>query len=352
MFKINIKGQTFLYNFLVNSKFRLWRHVLLVVSLTAISFNQTYVIFQPDVPILGTKLYWIILCNLVSYLTVVYLNIYLWVPRYLMQKRYLFYVVILFVSVFGLMDVLTIIENVTHILLGQEVGGIFSLVFILNYVSSFATIVLCLMGGAITVVLKHWMTESKRVNQLERMHMQSEVEQLKAQVSPQLLFNVLDRTAVLAKNEPKEASAMLLKLSQILRYQLYDCSRKTVLLKAEIDFLTNYLSLEQWYSNRFQYSVLAEGDINRIFVPPLLFIPFVQQSVFQIYSQNESAAINLHFRVENGEVHFVCSFDNGNLLNQNDFSGIKQRLELLYGEHYTLSISQRIVMLKLKIQKL
>lgn len=145
---------------------------------------------------------------------------------------------------------------------------------------------------------------------------------------------------------------MLLKLSQILRYQLYDCSRKTVLLKAEIDFLTNYLSLEQWYSNRFQYSVLAEGDINRIFVPPLLFIPFVQQSVFQIYSQNESAAINLHFRVENGEVHFVCSFDNGNLLNQNDFSGIKQRLELLYGEHYTLSISQRIVMLKLKIQKL
>ena len=94
------------------------------------------------------------------------------------------------------------------------------------------------MGGSITIVLKHWMTENNRVNQLERIHVQSEVEQLKAQVNPQLLFNVLNRTAVLANSEPKEASGMLLELSQILRYQLYDCSRKAVLLKAEIDFLT------------------------------------------------------------------------------------------------------------------
>ena len=108
MFKINLRGQTFLYNLLVNSKLRVWRHVLFVMALTAISFNQTYVIFQQDVTELGTDLYWITLCNLASYLVVAYLNIYLLIPRYLMRKRYLLYTIVLFVIVFVLMCLLTI----------------------------------------------------------------------------------------------------------------------------------------------------------------------------------------------------------------------------------------------------
>ena len=222
-------------------------------------------------------------------------------------------------------------------------------IFILNYVSSFATIVLCLLGGAITIVLRHWTIDNKRVNQLEWIHIQSEVEQLKAQVNPQLLFNILDRTAVLARSKPDEASGMLLKLSQLLRYQLYDCSRKAVLLKGEINFLTNYLALEQLYSKRIWYSVAAEGEVYRTFVPPLLFIPFVQQAIVYIYRQNTFASIDLQFRVKNSRIHFICSFNNGNLLDQNDFSSIKQRLELLYGDNYSLSISKRVIILKLNM---
>ena len=351
MFKINTEGQAFLYNLLVNSKFRIWRHILFIVSLAAISFNQTYVIFQPEIPALGTRLYWIALGNLASYLAVAYLNIYVLVPRYLMQKRYLTYTVMIFGTVLVLLWIQTIIEDTARIWLGQRAGNILEPVFILNYISSFATVTLCMLGGSITIVLKHWMTENNRVNQLERIHVQSEVEQLKAQVNPQLLFNVLNRTAVLAKSEPKEASGMLLELSQILRYQLYDCSRKAVLLKAEIDFLTNYLALEQVYSHRFQYMVSAEGEVHRIFVPPLLFLPFVQQAVIQIYSQPVFGSIDLNFHVNGNEIQFVCSFDNGNLLHPDDFSKIRQRLELLYGNDYTLSVAKRTIMLKFKIQK-
>ena len=91
MFKINTEGQAFLYNLLVNSKFRIWRHILFIVSLAAISFNQTYVIFQPEIPALGVRLYWIALGNLASYLAVAYLNIYVLVPRYLMVPCWCFY---------------------------------------------------------------------------------------------------------------------------------------------------------------------------------------------------------------------------------------------------------------------
>lgn len=257
----------------------------------------------------------------------------------------------IFGTVLVLLWIQTIIEDTARIWLGQRAGNILEPVFILNYISSFATVTLCMLGGSITIVLKHWMTENNRVNQLERIHVQSEVEQLKAQVNPQLLFNVLNRTAVLAKSEPKEASGMLLELSQMLRYQLYDCSRKAVLLKAEIDFLTNYLALEQVYSHRFQYMVSAEGEVHRIFVSPLLFLPFVQQAVIQIYSQPVFGSIDLNFHVNGNEIQFVCSFDNGNLLHPDDFSKIRQRLELLYGNDYTLSVAKRTIMLKLKIQK-
>lgn len=99
---------------------------------------------------------------------------------------------------------------------------------------------------------------------------------------------------------------MLLELSQILRYQLYDCSRKAVLLKAEIDFLTNYLALEQVYSHRFQYMVSAEGEVHRIFVPPLLFLPFVQQAVIQIYSQPVFGSIDLNFHVNGNEIQLFA----------------------------------------------
>ena len=115
MFKINTEGQAFLYNLLVNSKFRIWRHILFIVSLAAISFNQTYVIFQPEIPALGVRLYWIALGNLASYLAVAYLNIYVLVPRYLMQKRYLTYTVMIFGTVLVLLWIQTIIEDTARI---------------------------------------------------------------------------------------------------------------------------------------------------------------------------------------------------------------------------------------------
>lgn len=171
----------------MNSELRIWRHMLLVIVLAIISFNQTYVIFQQNITELGCNLYWITLCNLISYLVVVYLNIYLLIPRYLMRKRYLLYTIVLFVIVFVLMCLLTIIEEGVHVILGQDISYFLNPIFILNYVSSFATIVLCLLGGAITIVLRHWTIDNKRVNQLEWIHIQSEMEQLKAQVNPQFL---------------------------------------------------------------------------------------------------------------------------------------------------------------------
>lgn len=349
MAKVNTQEQMFLHHLLIDPKFRIWRHLLLIMALGFITLNQTFISFQENVQELGYNIYLIALYSLVTDLMVIYYNIYVLIPKYLLKKKYVSYMGILLLSILLLLISQYFCEYIVRIVINDLPSIYWNLPLILNIISSFVMTTICMVGGAMTVLLKYWMTENQRMNQLEKMRIQSEVEQLKEQVNPQLLFNILDRTGVLAKTEPENASRMLLKLSQILRYQLYDCSRETVLLSAEIRFLMNYLSLQQLYFNRLEYKISSDGDVNRVFLPPLLFISFVQYAVKQVCDEKQNTSVNVYFRVENKRIDFTCYFDFENMLHDTSFLRIRQRLELLYGNTYSLSIGRGCIILNLNI---
>ncbi|MFR9261450.1 MAG: histidine kinase [Bacteroides cellulosilyticus] len=144
----------------------------------------------------------------------------------------------------------------------------------MDYLSSFPLTLLSIMGGGMTVLLRLWILENQRVMQLEKIRLQSEIEHLKEQISPSMLFRVLHYSGEQALVNPGKASKMLMKLSQILRYQLYDCNREKVLLNTEIKFLTNYLELEQLVSGKFDFHMNASGETGRTFCIPIAFHPF------------------------------------------------------------------------------
>ena len=201
-----------------------------------------------------------------------------------------------------------------------------------------------------TVLLKEWMIDHQRVSQMEKVHVLSEVEQLKEQVSPELFFKTLHHSGELTLSEPEKASKMLMKLSQLLRYQLYDCSRTKVLLSSEINFLNNYLTLEQNSQAQFNYELLADGEVNRTLVPPLLFIPFVQYIVKSINEQRTSIPVSLkiHLKVEENTIIFTCLCQQVNLLENKGLERIRQRLNLLYGNRYRLFLTTESIWLELK----
>ena len=151
-------------------------------------------------------------------------------------------------------------------------------------------------------------------------------------------------------SEPEKASKMLMKLSQLLRYQLYDCSRTKVLLSREINFLNNYLTLEQNSQAQFNYELLADGEVNRTLVPPLLFIPFVQYIVKSINEQRTSIPVSLkiHLKVEENTIIFTCLCQQVNLLEDKGLERIRQRLNLLYGNRYRLFLTTESIWLDLK----
>lgn len=343
---------TLLYRFFVSPKLRWARSLVFISVLGVISFNQVFIIFVDYRDLLGVWIGLLSLLYWLCYIAVVCLNIFWLFPKYLLKRRYLSYLFLLLGCMVGVLLIQLSVEYIAynHWAQIQARGPYFSTAMAMDYISSLLLTTLCMIGGTLTVVLKEWMMDNQRVSQMEKAHVLSEVELLKEQISPELLFSTLHRSGQLTLSEPEEASKMLMKLSQLLRYQLYDCNRERVILGSEITFLTNYLTLEQCSHPQFDYTCTAEGEVNRVLVPPLLFIPFVQHAIKLIQEQRPIPPVTLgvNLKAEKDIVQFSCVCPELDLSVNRGLERIKQRLDLLYGDHYRLSLAVEGIKLELE----
>lgn len=371
---------SFLYRFLVSPRLRLARHATLIVALLVIASNLVLFTLKDATGALGNWIYLLIFNLFVLYGSLFYFNLLYLTPRYLLKQEYLTYILYLsggLIVVFVLQATQEyIVSSVLHI--PNIFTGYPKIAFVMDYLSSFPLTLLSIIGGSMTVLLRLWILENQRVMQLEKIRLQTEIEHLKEQVSPSMLFRVLHYSGEQALVNPGKASKMLMKLSQILRYQLYDCNREKVLLNTEIKFLTNYLELEQLVSGKFDFRLNASGDTGRTFIFPLLFIPFIQYAVKQTEAQKaQPASIEISLEAENDTVLFNCQVkrkgqgdeetrEQGSLqhttdiaqplvspspcplANYQELDKIRQRLDLQYGEQYQLELDRQSIRVELK----
>lgn len=343
---------TFIYRFLVSPQLRWARYLILIVVLGIISFNQVFIIFLDYRDVLGGWIYAFTFVFILTYLSVVYLNLVWLFPKYLLKRRYSTYLSLLSAAMIVALFIQLTLEYMSGVYWPEidTRGTYLTSSTVMDYISSFLLTTLCIIGGTMTVLLKEWMIDNQRVSQLEKAHIYSEVERLKEQVSPELLFSTLHYSGRLTLTEPEKASGLLMKLSQLLRYQLYDCSRAKVLLSSEITFLTNYLTLERCQSPWFNYTLTSEGEVNRVLVPPLLFIPFVQHTVKLLTEKRtrDFVSLNIHWRVEEDAITFICYCPEVNFLVDKGLKRIRQRLDLLYNTRYKLLLTVEEIRLELK----
>lgn len=338
----NINKNTPLYRFLMEPGYRIARHTLLLVAVAAISLNQNIYTYGARVEQLGDIIYLAGFCTLISYVVVGYLHLYVLVPKLLLKKKYLAYLGCSVSSVLLLIAIRYVQEYWIFASAGipPARSSYLNIVSILDSLSDFMLTMICINGISMTVLLKHWMIENQRVSQLEKKQIQSEVDNLKEQVNPSLLFNTLNRTGVLSKSEPQKAADMVLRLSQLLRYQLYDGARNRVLLTSEISFLANYLALEKFYSDTFDYQIREGEGLNGILIPPLLLVPIIQYAMKRTAQEISRPSILLQTGREGSQIHFECRFDTATDLSTKELDGIKTRLDHLYPENYSLSVKQ------------
>jgi len=270
---------TLLYKLLVSPSYRFLRHVLLLVGIAAISLSQTAYSFSGKSALLGNWIYLIASVTFIAYLAVGYTHMYVLVPRLLLRKKYLVYLLLSSLSVVLLVLLKPLQEYLIndYFHLPHARTHYWGIVSLLDILSDFVLVLLCITGISMSVLLRNWLVESRRKSELEKKSLQTQVDAMKQQVNPEILFHTLHHTAQLAVSDPDKAAATVLQLSQLLRYGLYDGTREKVLLSAEVAFLKNYMRLEQFTDDFFDYEITAAPATFRTLVPPLIFTPILQE---------------------------------------------------------------------------
>lgn len=210
--------------FIVEPQFRIFRHLTLIGLLGAAFYNGRMGFSEP----INTYVKIVIFLILLG---LFYINMYRLVPKLLFSDNYLGYfiwnTVLFFLVQFVAHSVRSFVT--THFKespLHKDDPNLFAIYLIF----------MMLVGASAAVkFFQRWIRDSQRINKLETIMIQSELENLKKQINPHF-FNTLNNANVLTKKDPEKASQVLMKLSDLLRYQLYDSVRGKVFLIADIHF--------------------------------------------------------------------------------------------------------------------
>lgn len=325
---------TLIYKFLLSPRYRAWRYTVLIAFFSVFSVNLAF--YFGDFAYLS----WGDTTGIIIGMLVMYVSGAFAISRiasnYLLSGRYLHF----FLSI-AICAIVFTAGSETIFAFYTTDYNLFSESEIVNIISNLALYILCITGIIIPVVLKKWALSNQHLNQLKMRQASSQVEQFKEQINPPSFFKILDKSKNSVKTDPDKASLMLMKLAQLLRYQLYDCNRHEVLVTAEISFLRNFLELEKLCSQNFYYSIENAGNMNGIFIKPSVILPYVQcvLNAFDGHTELQTIAVTL-----SNDEHWVSvtldasDIGDGELLRE-ELSKLSARLDTLYKDNYELIVT-------------
>ncbi|WP_052308524.1 sensor histidine kinase [Solitalea canadensis] len=204
---------------------------------------------------------------------------------------------------------------------------------------------------------KHWYQKQKERELLIKEKLKAELQLLKAQIHPHFLFNTLNNIYSFILTSNPNASGLILKLSNLLRYILTECNQPKVPLVKELKMIENYMELEKIrYGERLNMQVTVVGNPENKSIAPLLLLPFIENSFKHGASnvlQNPWIELNLIITDQNLSMELVNSqvavsqaYDKNNGIG---LANVQKRLNLLYGNQHTLKISTEREVFKIQL---
>lgn len=284
------------------------------------------------------------LINVFFYGLIVYFNLYYLVPNYLTKKRFLTYAGLLILTAVIITPLKVIVFYFKFANFPQLQADLVAnqyWFFLFNF----------LVGSVSTIIkiITDWVRYVRERQELETRTMQSELRFLKSQINPHFLFNTLNNLYALTLKKSDKAPEIVIKLSEMMRYMLYECNEKRVPLSKEVNYIRNYLDLESLRQGKnvdIHFSV--EGAISDQEVAPLMFIPFLENSFKHGLSNHITKGfVNIKMTVEKQIVHFFIENSKPDSPPQQNHArrsggiglvNVHRRLNLLYPGHYELKI--------------
>lgn len=196
-------------------------------------------------------------------------------------------------------------------------------------------------------LFRMWYNNKKHTEELEKQKLSAELQYLKNQINPHFFFNTLNNLYSLTLKKSEKAPQMILKLSEIMRYMLIDANHEKVSLENEIDYLNNYINIQKLrFAENSDIQFVVKGLSDKIFIPPLLFIPFVENAFKHGLSKDlKTGFIKIELEVKNKKIEFRVSNNKPEFNPKTENTGIgliniKKRLELLFPDKYSMHINE------------
>lgn len=206
-----------------------------------------------------------------------------------------------------------------------------------------------LINGVIGLVLKGfitWYNEIRLKDELVKRNYEVELSLIKSQLNPHFLFNTINNIDVLIERDPQKASVYLNKLSEMMRFMLYETKEEKLSLTKELEYIKKYIELQRIRSSNPDYiQFVVKGDPGNTMIEPMLFIPFIENAFKHGEYKKGLDAIKISFDLSPEKIVFICEnrflpvVDNPPDPGGLGMNLIKRRLELLYPEKHRLLIN-------------
>ncbi len=275
-----------------------------------------------------------------------YLNYLVLIPSFLDKKQYAQYIstIVIAIIVYGLGKYGVALIFKQHILeraKGEHIS------FGAYFLSSIFTSLLFLFLSIGLKFTIDWFLNERIQRDLETQRLSAELAFLKSQINPHFLFNSLNSIYSLAYQRSDTTPEAILKLSEIMRYMLYECNDNKVELLKELQYLQNYIDLQKIRFGENAYiDFKIEGNIENQQIVPLLLIAFIENAFKHGVANDPATPIKLLIEVNESQLKFYIQ--NKKHTNNRDSAGgiglnnVKRRLNLLYPQKYSLRINDEL----------
>lgn len=297
-------------------------------------YEKKYLLYKANMP-------YFLACvsvRVILLMVIAYLNLHIFLPKYLIKKRYGAYSASILLSVMAYLVIQSLYD---WYLYGYIVGPLYqSNMYESLYYNFFST--LWYLGLMLSLKLSiDWYSQQLLIQRITVEKLNAEVDFLRAQVNPHFLFNILNNLYALTLKKSEQAPDVVLKLSSMMEYMLYDSNDDKVLLDKELEYLQNYVALERLrFGNEAVITFNIANVPSGLTIAPLLLLPLVENA-FKHGLSRQTANSELNIDIAFNDSVLTVKVENTRPLVPAEplkggigLSNLRKRLALLYrGKH-------------------
>ncbi|MRT92822.1 sensor histidine kinase [Ancylomarina sp. 16SWW S1-10-2] len=283
-----------------------------------------------------------------------YVNYLIITPHFFFNKRKVYFFAVLLLFAFTLLFAsqhlydLFQLDNLRplKIIEGKEIPRKNALGLHPKLVDNFLLLIIVLGFSTGMANLQRLTHNKEEQKEIEKERLNTELAFLKIQISPHFFFNALNNIYALIAIDGDRAQKSVEKLSGLMRYLIYDSDIKRIELSKEFEFTRNYIELmRQRLNSKVTLDVDIQENVVNVTIPPLLFIPFIENTFKHGISYREKSFIRISLTTENNKLKFYCENSISSQSSQEPnkkgglgITNVKKRLDLMYGDKANLKM--------------